>query len=170
MGVGQKVRLVEWDLREPTWVGFGGPPGTSRRAWGQRLKSGHKGFPLSPRRSLESEGSPPSLGVSQRSLQSHREGGEGSFLCQGGFRGLPSGERSPSGVSCLTAWGVSWDHFPGVLGAISEGSFPRRGPPLVSLGRDGGCLTMSWKKNQACCRTVSRTALPLTTHCRASSS
>lgn len=29
---------------------------------------------------------------------------------------------------------------------------------------------MSWKKNQACCRTASRTALPLTTHCRASSS
>lgn len=29
---------------------------------------------------------------------------------------------------------------------------------------------MSWKKNQACCRTASRTVLPLTTHCRASSS
>lgn len=29
---------------------------------------------------------------------------------------------------------------------------------------------MSWKKNQACCRATSRTALPLTTHCRASSS
>lgn len=29
---------------------------------------------------------------------------------------------------------------------------------------------MSWKKNQACCRTASRTVLPLTTHCKASSS
>lgn len=38
------------------------------------------------------------------------------------------------------------------------------------VSRDGEVLTMSWKKNQACCRTSSRTALPLTTHCRASSS
>lgn len=31
-------------------------------------------------------------------------------------------------------------------------------------------LTMSWKKNQACCSAASLTALVLTTHCKASSS
>lgn len=59
----------------------------------------------------------------------------------------------------------------GVSGIISGGFPPQAESPrglLLSAGRR--CLTMSWKKNQACCRTASRTVLPLTTHCRASSS
>lgn len=76
------------------------------------------------------------------------------------------------GVSSVSTWGS--------LGAISQGSqvqpqglpSPDSESPQGTLDcRQGrGRLTMSWKKNQACCRTASRTALPLTTHCRASSS
>lgn len=33
-----------------------------------------------------------------------------------------------------------------------------------------GMLTISWKKNQACCSAASLTVLVLTTHCKASSS
>lgn len=46
----------------------------------------------------------------------------------------------------------------------------------VSSGRDvmgtdkEAVLTMSWKKNQACCSAASLTVLVLTTHCSASSS
>lgn len=90
---------------------------------------------------------------------------------EGVLRGLFPGNDPFRGLLSLPLYGGSRSHFSGVSGKISGGFPPREGLPWgVLLWSWRRYLTMSWKKNQACCRTASRTALPLTTHCRASSS
>lgn len=114
--------------------------------------------------SLGWEGSPCWLGVFKWSLSSLT--GKWGFFLWKGVAGKFQGAFLPLGISYqfLPMWGS--------LGPISQGPDVQTqgASPPVERVSPNGCLTMSWKKNQACCRTASRTALPLTTHCRASSS
>lgn len=81
------------------------------------------------------------------------------------FQGASLWGEIPLSISYLSVLG-SQGHFSG--GSSPQGESLPWGPPAFRQG--GGHLTISWKKNQACCKTASRTVLPLTTHCRASSS